>query len=60
MTELAALVDALQFSVLLVSERYLTAGPSRSLLLVARQQASVIAPKFPRKGEEHTRNVVSM
>ena len=43
MTELAALVDARPFSVLLVSERYLTAGPSRSLLLVARQQASMIA-----------------
>ena len=51
MTELAVLVDALPLSVLLVSERYLTAGSSRILLLGARQQAPMIAPIFPRRGE---------
>ena len=60
MTELAALVDALPLSVLLVSERYLTAGSSWSLLLGARQQASMIAPILQRRGRVHTRHIVSM
>ena len=60
MTELTALGDALPFSVLLVSERYLTAGPSWSLLLGARQQASMTAPILRRRGEVHTRNIVSI
>ena len=51
MTELAALVAALPFSVLLVSERYLTAGPSWSLLLGARQQVSMIAPILQRRAK---------
>ena len=60
MTELTALVDALPFSVLLVSERYLTARPSWSLLLGARQQVSMITPIFRRRGEVHARNIVSI
>ena len=60
MTELTALVDALAFSVLLVSERYLTAGPSWSLLLGAHQQASMIAPILRRRGKVHARDAVSM
>lgn len=60
MTRLAALVGAFPLPLMLISERYLTAGWSQSLQLGARQEASKDVLLLQSMRKEHMRALVSV